>query len=86
MDLQPTIDMMWDGINCFDDFIYGMIGYHFTQWPDSIMNRCFYCNKRPFEDAAAKLRTDFNKTIPRLLGEPKQKFYQAGKEFKSVFT
>ena len=94
-DLNPTALMLWDGVYCLDDFLYGMFGYHFIRWSDEIMDKCFLCknlkpipifNTQPFNAQIAKIKTDYKTTIPNLLNEPVSIFKAAGSEFKSVFT
>lgn len=94
-DLEPTFNMIWEGICCIDDFIYGMVGYHFIRWSDEIMDQCFLCKNltplptfpdKPINDQIQKMQTDIHKTIPRLLNEPIKTFKEAGTQFKSVFS
>jgi len=94
-DLNPIAIMLWDGIYCMDDFLYGMFGYHFIKWSDEIMDKCFLCKNlksmpvfdtQGFNDQIAKIKTDYKTNIPKLLNEPVTIFKQAGSEFKSVFS
>ena len=74
IDLEPTINTIWEGIVCIDEFIYGAVGYHFIQWSDDIMEKCFLCSKLkpapstgPILNSISKIKHDFNYTIPKKL-------------------
>ena len=43
---------------------------------------CYTCK---YQDKVDKINLDWTKTIPKLLNEPKNKFYEAGDKFRSVF-
>lgn len=95
VDLQPSVNLGTDMINCVDDFIYGTIGYHIIHYPQWVLDKCYLCTKikdipafpvKSFKDQAHKLNIDWNKAIPELLDQPKLLFNDAGKQLKAAFN
>jgi hypothetical protein len=44
LDLQFIVDIVFDvAILPVDGLIYGISGYHITQWPDSVVKLCYNC-------------------------------------------
>jgi hypothetical protein len=77
LDVQYAIDMIWEMIQCLDDFIFGMSGFHISKYPDSIIETCYNCD---LPDSG-----NVNKVLG-LLGKPAIDFINGAITFMSVFT
>jgi len=94
VDLEPPLTIIWDGVLCIDDFVFGAVGYHIVRWSDEIQDKCFLCNKmkpipsaEPIKQKFTKLKQDFTYKIPDLLwSEPVNEFKSSGSDFKSFFS
>ena len=94
IDLQPSVDLGQNMIDCIDDFSYGMSGYHIVHYPQWVLDECYLCKLKdmpafplkPFQDQAHKINIDWNKALPELLNQPLDLFKDAGYKFKSAFN
>ena len=93
-DLQPAVDKCFEAIDCFDDFIYGLWGYHIIHYSDETMDKCYLCKNlhdiptfptKIFDDQITKIKTDFD-SIPRTLKQDLGKFNDAAGYLKAAFT
>ena len=94
LDLQPAVDKCFEAIDCFDEFIYGMGGYHVIHYSDEVMGKCYLCKNlhdipsfpsKIFDDQAKKISTDFN-SIPEKLKKNEVYFQDAKGYFNAAFT
>ena len=93
-DLQPAVDKCFEAIDCFDDFIYGLWGYHVIHYSDETMGKCYLCKNlhdiptfpsKIFDDQSNKIKTSFN-SIPEKLKKNEVYFNDAAGYFKAAFT
>ena len=81
-DARKCVDMVIDMFQQLDDGLHKSAGFRFMHFPDSVIQMCYYCN---FDKEIAKLKHDWNDTIPVMLNEPAQKFIDAKYKFEDVF-
>lgn len=89
VDMNFYLDYMYDILVYMDKTAYNMTGFHFMQYPDFILNKCYRC-RQPLntEKVVAKSKEvsrAFNDDLPRLLNEPAQKFKTAQRSFEAAF-
>lgn len=82
-DVQPYVDTINCLIEELDAMCFEYTCYHFIHFPDWVIETCYTCK---FQDKVDKLNKDFKRTIPGLLNEPANKFYEAKINFEKVFS
>ena len=80
--LQPYVDTINYYLEYIDSIIFDFTCCHLIHFPKWVIDLCYTCK---YQDKVDQIKLDWTETIPNLLTEPKNKFYEAGTKFRSVF-
>ena len=98
LSLKNEVDMLWNIIRTGDDVIYGIAGFYLTQFPPSMMKKCYSCRGKKFtskevdkgqkkmERAGQNIKRDTNVKAARVFRKPKDKMNDGMKKMKKVFS
>ena len=94
IDLQPSVDLGQNMVDCIDDFFYGATGFHIVHYPQSVLDECYLCKLKDmpefpvkrFKDQAHKINVDWNQVLNEFLNQPLDIFKDAGYKFKAAFN
>ncbi len=90
IDIQQSMNYFYDTLMYLDKILHHMTGFHFMNYPDFILNRCYRCRQsvdtEKIINKSKEVNKAFNEDLPRMLNEPIAKFKDAQRSFEDAFS